>query len=195
MVLRYTADTAAAAWLATSRTPSEQLITFGPAGYEAYARLRYIPDPTSPDQLEIDADIPADRELWTPQARRALHVLAEFTITPDQCFFCVWEGAAGSALSATERHGPLVTVPHRRYVLFTGRLADYLEGHDEPFDGDAAVVPAFVWPADHRWCFTSDVDTHWAGIGADRTAVDTLLSTFGLDVVQAMPNERPPAYR
>ncbi|MFG1869660.1 hypothetical protein [Micromonospora arborensis] len=195
MVLRYTADTAAAAWLASSRTPAEQLITFGPADYEAYARLRYIPDPTSPDQRETDADVPADRELWTPQARRALHVLAPFTATPDQCFFCVWEGVAGSALSAAERQGPLVTVPHRRYVLFTGRLADYIEGRAEPFDGDSAPVPAFVWPADRRWCFTSDVDPHWAGIGADQAAVDRLLATVGLDVVQAMPTERLPAYR
>ncbi|WP_143740458.1 hypothetical protein [Micromonospora echinospora] len=80
---------AAAAWLARSRAPADQLITFGPAGYEAYARLRYIPDPISPGQLETDVDLPAERELWSPQARRALHVLAEFTTTPDRCFFCI----------------------------------------------------------------------------------------------------------
>lgn len=195
MVLRYTADTAAADWLASSRTPAEQLITFGPSGFEAYARLRYIPDPTSPGQLETDADVPAERQLWTPQVRRALHVLAAFTTTPDQCFFCLWEGGAATALSAAERQGPLVTVPHRRYVLFTGRLADYIEGRDRPLDGDAAPVPAFVWPADRRWCFASDVDTHWAGIGAGQVAVDRLLDTPGLDVVQAIPDQRPPAYR
>ena len=195
MVLTYTADTAAAAWLGMSPTPPDQLITLGPSGYEAYARLRYIPDPTSPGQLETDADIPAERQLWTPQAWRALNVLAEFTTTPDECYFCIWEGVAGDALSATERGGPLVTVPHRRYVLFTGRLGDYIDSRDGQFDGNSGPVPAFVWPADRRWCFTSDVATHWAGIGADQAAVDRLLNTTGLDVVQTMPNERRPAYR
>jgi hypothetical protein len=195
MVLVHTADTAAAAWLVRSQTPPGQLITFGPVGYEAYARLRYIPDPTSPGQLETDADIPADHPLWASQARRALNVLADFTETPDECFFCIWEGTAGNVLSATERHGPLVTVPHRRYVLFTGRLRDYIEAGDGRFDGGSGPVPAFVWPADRRWCLTSDVATHWAGIGADQAAIESLLNTAGLDVVQAMPNERSPAYR
>jgi hypothetical protein len=195
MALVHTTDIAPAAWLASSSTPPDQLITFGPVGFEAYARLRYIPDPTSPGQLETDADISADHPLWTSQARRALNVLGDFTETPEECFFCIWDGTAGNVLSAIERQGPLVTVPHRRYVLFTGRLSDYVEAGDGRFGGDSAPVPAFVWPADRRWCFASDVDPHWAGIGADRAAVERLQNTSGLDVVQATPNERPPAYR
>jgi hypothetical protein len=195
MVLVHATETAAAEWLVGSQTPQIQLITFGPVGYEAYARLRYIPDPIGPDQLETDADIPADHEFWAPQARRALNVLAEFTDTPDECFFCLWDGTAGDVLSAAERQGPLVTVPYRRYVLFTGRLRDYLDADGGPFDGDSGPVPAFVWPADRRWCFTSDVDPHWAGIGADRSAIERLLGTPGLDVVRAVPSERPPGYR
>lgn len=194
MVLVHTTDTAPAAWLVNSETPPDQLITFGPDGYEAYARLRYIPDPTSPGQLETDADISADHPLWASQARRALNVLTDFTETPDECFFCVWEGTAGNALSTVERQGPLVTVPHRQYVLFIGRLSDYIEASEGRFD-DSGLAPAFAWPADRRWCFTSDVDTHWAGIGADQAAVERLLNTSDLDVVRAVPNERPPTYR
>lgn len=134
----------------------DQLITFGPAGYEAYARLRYIPDPTSPGQDETDAAVPAGHPLWAAQARRALNVLADVTDTPNECFFCIWEGTPGDVLSATELQGPRVTLPHRRYVLFAGRLKDFIEVGDGPFDGDCGPVPAFVWPADRRWCFTSD---------------------------------------
>ncbi len=194
MVLVHRTDTAPAAWLVSSQTPPDQLITFGPIGYEAYARLRYIPDPTSPGQFEGDADISADHLLEASQARLALNVLADFTETPDECFFCIWEGIAWHVLSAIERQGPLVTVPHRRYILFTVRLSDYIEAGEARFD-DSGLAPAFVWPADRRWCFTSDVDPHWAGIGADQAAVERLLNTSGLDVVRAVPNERPPAYR
>jgi hypothetical protein len=134
MVLVHTTDTAPAAWLVSSRIPWDQLVTFGPAGFAAYARLRYIPDPTSPGQHETDAYISADHPSDASQARRALNVLADFTETPDECFFCVWEGIAGNVLSATELQGPLVTVPHRQYVLFTDRLSDFIEAGDERFD-------------------------------------------------------------
>jgi hypothetical protein len=194
MVLVHTTDTAPAVWLANSPTPPQQLITFGPAGYEAYARLRYIPDPTSSYQPETDAYILDDHPLWGSQARRALTVLGDFTDTADECYFCVWEGVGGNVLSPLERQGPLLTLPHRRYVLFTGRLSDYTETDAGRFN-DSDPVPAFVWPADRRWCFTSDVDPHWAGIGAEEAAVERLLSTKSLDIVRAIPNERPPAYR
>src|SRR4029453_17687814 len=76
MTLSYLADTSAANWLLPTGTPSEQLIFFGPAGYQAYARLRFIPDPTGPGQDEGDADIPEDHPSDISQARRALLRLA-----------------------------------------------------------------------------------------------------------------------
>ena len=167
-----------------SPTPPWQLVTFGPVGFELYARLRYIPDPTRPGQQEHEADVPDDQPLDESQAARALGILGAFTDTPEECYFCFWEGMGGDFLSSDVLQGPLVSVPHRRYVLFTGRLGDEL-----------TEVPAFVWPADRRWCFTSDVDPHWAGIAAERAAIDALLADPKLDVVEARPDETPPAYR
>jgi len=174
--------------LVSSGTPPQQLITFGPAGFDAYARLRYLPDPTYPGQRESDAPTDGHHPLWTSAARRALSILADFTDTPDECYFCFWEGISGTFLSQAVLHGPMVSVPGRRYVLFTGRLRDGIETSPED-------VPAFVWPADQRWCFACDVDPHWAGIGAERAAIDRLLDDSELDVVEARPDERPPAYR
>jgi hypothetical protein len=54
--------------------------------------------------------------------------------------------------------------------------------------------PAFVWPAVRRWCFTSDVDPHWAGIGASIAAINALVSEASLDVLPARPDERQPLY-
>jgi hypothetical protein len=56
------------------------------------------------------------------------------------------------------------------------------------------VPPALVWPADHAWCFVSDVDPHWAGIGASATAVEQLLADPVLDVVRADPDLPQPSY-
>ena len=55
--------------------------------------------------------------------------------------------------------------------------------------------PAFIWPADHTWCVANDVDPHWAGIGADLSAIDQLLANPRLDVVAADPREEQPTYR
>jgi hypothetical protein len=168
-----------------SGTPPDQLITFGPAGFEAYARLRYIPDPTHPGQQENDAAIPDDHPRDESQSNRALGILAAFTDTPKECYFCFWEGMGGHFLAPAVPQGPMVSVARlRRYVLFNGRAWDEL-----------SEVPAFVWPADRRWCFASDVDPHWAGIGAERAAIDRLLDDSELDVVEARPDETPPAYR
>jgi hypothetical protein len=55
VVLQYCIDASAADWFIQARTPCEQLINFGPPDFPAYARLRFIPDPTKPGQDEADA--------------------------------------------------------------------------------------------------------------------------------------------
>lgn len=188
-------DTTAADWLTRSGTPDMQLITFGPAGFEAYARLRFIPDPSRPGQQEADVEVPEDHPSDLDQSRRALHLLASFTSTPQECYFCLWEGYSDAPLPPRARRGPLVELPHRRFALFRGPLHDIDSWAAELGGGHPIAPPAFVWPADHRWCFTADVDPHWAGIGADRAAVDALLAHPRLDVVPADPAEHQPEFR
>lgn len=92
-----------------------------------------------------------------------------------------------------------VVVPNRAYFLFRGRLADvYHWGDTEMWAGQTRLRPphpAFVWPTDHAWCVASDVDPHWAGIGADTHVIDQLVSDARLDVVPADPNAEQPAYQ
>ncbi|MFI7074277.1 hypothetical protein ACWENR_14765 [Micromonospora sp. NPDC004336] len=188
-------DTSAADWLVRSGTPAEQLLTFGPAGFEAFARLRFIPDPTRPGQDEADAVVADDHRSDIEQTRRALRLLAAFTSTPQECYFCLWEGYSDAPLPPQAHHGPLVELPHRRYALFRGPL-DAIDDWETDFGGGTIIAPpAFVWPADHRWCLASDVDPHWAGIGADQAAIDALLDDSQLDVVPARPAQGQPVYR
>ena len=188
-------DTTPADWLLRSRTPDLQLITYGPAGFETYARLRFIRDPLRPGEQEADVDVAEDHPSDLEQSRRALHLLASFTSAAQECYFCLWEGYADMPLPPEARDGPLVELPHRRFALFRGPLHDIDSWADDFGGGHPVAPPAFVWPADHRWCFTADVDPHWAGIGADRAAITALLAAPGLDVVPADPSVPPPAYR
>ncbi|WP_067498550.1 hypothetical protein [Actinoplanes sp. TFC3] len=172
-------DLSAADWLLRSGTPALQLLTFGPQGFEAYARLRFIPDPVEPGQDEADVEVADDHPSDLEQTRHALRVLSGFTTTPQDLFACLWDGYSDQQLLP----GPRVELPYRSCALLRG------------FDMSTAVhPPAFVWPADRRWCFVSDVDPHWAGIGAGRAAIDALIADPRLDVVPADPAQRQPAY-
>lgn len=184
-------NTAAADWLLDSDTPPLQLITFGPMGFDCYARLRFIPDPTGPGQEEADAVTSADRMSDIEQTRRALHRLAAFTATPDECYFGVWDGYSDIEVPTS---APRIELPHRRYALLAGSVSD-MDDWEGLGTGGLCAPPAFVWPADRSWCFASDVDPHWAGIGATPAAVGALLKETGLDVVIAEPGEPQPAYR
>jgi hypothetical protein len=183
----------AANWIVQTHIPWEQLVNFGPPGLPAYARLRFIPDPTKPGQAEADVDVSENHPSDIEQTRQALEHLQRFTATPEDCYFCVWEGYSDTYLPPLVLNGPMVIIPHRRYFLLHGSLAD-LGSWEEALGGVGSFPPAFAWPTDHSWCFARDVDPHWAGIGAEQAAIDALLNASELDVVPAQPTEPQPTY-
>lgn len=83
-------DLSAAAWLTGGSEPPDQMINFGPAAFSAYARLRFLPDPTYEGQGENDVD--GEYPLERPQLSAALEVPTAHTRTPEDCYFCLWEG-------------------------------------------------------------------------------------------------------
>ena len=195
MALAWTTDLEPAGWLLRSPVPWARLVGIGPDGFAAYARVLHLPDPVRPGQSEADHDLPEDHPSDLDQARACLGVLADFTATPDDCWFAVWEGYAGSIEIPPGL--PLLDLVDaglgsvRRYALVRGRLDD-LEDWERDIGDGLLVPPALVWPADHRWCLAADVDPHWMGVGAEEAAVAALLGTTGLDVVRADPSQVPP---
>jgi len=181
----------AARWIVESATPFDQLTMFGPSGFEASARLRFIPDPSCQGQDEADVVLPDDHIPDLVQVQLALRRLAEFTATPQDCYFCVWDGYSDIELPAA---AALVVLPHRRYAMFQGPLRQIDTFAEDLGSGRIVAPPAFVWPADHRWCLACDVDPHWAGLGAEQAAVDALIADVDLDVVQAEPDKPQPLY-
>jgi hypothetical protein len=207
-----------------SDLPWQQLVGFGPAGFPAYARLRFLPDPAYEGQSENDVDVDGDAPSESAQLRALLQLLTRHTRTPDDCYFCLWDGwgwdiegddderivdrqggtprrqlRSAPAFPSSVLHGPKVVVPNRSYFLFHGGVADFGDwGASEMWRGRPRLhmpPPAFIWPADHAWCVANDVDPHWAGIGADVSAIGQLLAEPQLDVVAANPRESQPAYQ
>jgi hypothetical protein len=199
MALALCSDLSPADWIVASEVPWAQLVCFGPAAFGAYARLRFVPDPTFAGQQEFEADV--DAVPSAPDQWRALfELLAAHTETPEDCYFCLWEGwpfadAVGRLPKLSVPVG--ARLPARSYFLFRGALSDagdwgaaqYSSGAPSPYE------PAFVWPADRAWCVANDVDPHWAGIGADASVIEQLVADPHLDAVGANAAEDQPAYR
>lgn len=222
MTLTPCSDLSAADWITASDRPWQQLIEFGPPGFPAYARLRFLPDPAYERQSENDVVSDQDDPLQAAQMSAVLEVLTRHTRTPDDCYFCLWEGFVSQlhndgpwsrnvpidpaakpgvdpSYSPPARHIPMVVVPHHAYFLFHGAVSELGDrgpaagwpGHP----GTDLADPAFIWPADRAWCIANDVDPHWAGIGADTSAIDQLVADPRLDVVPADPHADQPRYR
>ena len=202
VTLTLTADLAAAAWITAAKQSWPQLVAFGASGFEAYARVRFIPDPAYEGQSENEAVLERPAPSETAQLRAVLHVLRHHTGTPEDCYFCVWDGwgwtpeaRPGSRISVTD--APKVVVPNRAYFLFRGSLSDLPCGGSagrSPSGLSVIPDPAFIWPTDHAWCLANDVDPHWAGVGAGRDVVDQLVADPHLDVVRANPRDPQPSY-
>lgn len=183
-MLKRTENVSPADWLVNRSISARQVLHFGPAGFEAYARVRYLPDPDASGRPESEVLSGPPETTDTEVARRTLIHLAAFTEAADECFVCVTDGLNRHGTAPTATGGPLLDLPDRSYALFAGRLSD-LTGLRPGF------VPAFVFPADRRWCFASEVDSHWAGVGASATAIDALLLADDIDAV-AHPDPTAP---
>ena len=196
MSLRSCSDASAAAWITSSERPWHQLVTFGPSGFDAYARLRFLPDPSYDGQPESVLDVggPAEYDLL----RATLEVLRQHTAASDAVYFCVWDGWGPRGVPAAVLDSPRVGVPNRSYYLLRGSLSDFADWDPAGFPSGhqrlAMADPAFIWPADHAWCIAHDVDPHYAGIGSTAVAVAELLAHPGLDIVLSDPREDQPHY-
>jgi hypothetical protein len=223
VTLTLCSDLTVAGWITAREVAWDRLVTFGPSGFQGYARLRFLPDPEFAGQhegdVQVDDDVPSESE----RLGAAVEVLRRHTRTPDDCYFCLWDGwgsntdgdeemPAAEPFTGVARPGwqrapttagsasrPRVVVPHRAFFLFHGTLDDLGQWDltevwpDQP--GLGVPDPAFIWPADHAWCVANDVDPHWAGIGASADAIDELERHSLLDVVPADPTDQQPAYR
>ena len=149
VVLTPCSDLSAADWIAASEIQWQQLVRFGPAGFPAYARLRFLPDPAYEGQSENDVNVGGDAPTETARLCAVLETLTVHTRTPDDCYFCLWdgwgdiEGGGGARILDSHRgvvrrgpqiapafppsvlHGPKVVVPSRAYFLFRGSVSDF----------------------------------------------------------------------
>ena len=143
-------------------------------------------------------------------------ILGGHTMTPDRCWFALWEGwgwmheGAHSTLLARnddgvdgdddaarppdewqlDLTGPTFSLPGRTFHLFVGPIeaATRTGSWVTPtwFDPQS---PSLSWPADHTWCVATEVDHDSTLIGGTQQLIDAITDHPSLEALAIDPYE------
>jgi hypothetical protein len=153
---------------------------------------------------------PDQGSLYAPDAEALAAILRDWTATPEDCWFCVWDGygwgtASFSVLTATGqpptvideerpdpvpgpvREGPRVHLPYRDYFLYQGPAETVAELAS--LDGTWGQCPNLWWPGDHAWCVASEIDLQWTYVGGSRGLIDAVLADDRIEALPAAPDD------
>ena len=124
-------------------------------------------------------------------------LLAQFTGTPEECYFGVWEGygqySGGSAILTSDGRSRRLSTPGdirraqrvkgvgRNYLLYAGRL-EQIAGFYHKFP---PRPPNIWWPADHAWLVATDIDLDSTYVGGTLECIDAILASKALEAVPA----------
>ena len=144
---------------------------------------------------------PQAGSLYLPDAEVLAGILRDWTATPEQCWFCVWEGYgwAGMVTPGTDggtprpdpvpavvRQGPRVRLPGRDYFLYAGPVTAVTAV--APLAGDDQTANLW-WPADRAWCVASEIDLPWTYLAGPAGLIRTLLADPRLEALPARPED------
>ncbi|MDQ6878918.1 MAG: hypothetical protein M3082_14755 [Candidatus Dormibacteraeota bacterium] len=146
--------------------------------------------------------------LSNPQCRALVGLLARFTTTPADCWFCLWEGygyLTGSVRAfSSGKQGPSPAGskrqprwrPHLRFPRPIGNRPDRkrvrLPGRDYLlFRGPVAKAegwedgPNLWWPEDRAWCVASEIDFPYTYVAGSQELIDAILKDPAIESLPA----------
>ena len=152
---------------------------------------------------------PREGSLYVPDAEVLAAILRAWTATPEDCWFCVWDGfgwdTASTVAAFTEtgrppesieepgrdpvpgpvRDGPRVHLPHRDYFLYQGPAEAVVTLAS--LDSTWGQCPNIWWTADRAWCVASEIDLPWTYVGGPCGLIDAVLADSRIEALPADP--------
>ena len=84
---------------------------------------------------------------------------------------------------------PRLRLPYRDYLLFRGPLRAALDlAGREPSYAFEPQSPSLLWPADHSWCVSTEIDFDSTLIGGADDLIGAVLTAPGLDAWPIEPD-------
>jgi hypothetical protein len=168
--------------------------------------------PTAPDgPPPYGSQGPRPGSLYPPDAEVLAAIARDWTATPDDCWFCVWDGygwdtaitfaalaesgqpreiveePARDPVPGPVRDGPRVHLPNRDYLLYQGPAAAVVTLAS--LDGTGEQCPNIWWPADRAWCVATEIDLPWTYVGGPRALIDAILADDRIEALPAAPDD------
>lgn len=85
---------------------------------------------------------------------------------------------------------PRLRLPHRDYLLFRGPLRAALDlGWQGSPRGFEPQSPSLLWPADHTWCVSTEIDFDSTLVGGSDDLIRAVLTAPGLDAWPVQPDD------
>jgi hypothetical protein len=187
--IRPSADAGAAQWLLRSDVDWQDLVRYGPPGFDTYVRITFRQD-SGADAGDLPGEATVDA------VRAALVTLRSYTTTPSQGYAGVWEGWTNRTPAP---QAPRVEIPHRKMLLFTGPVDALRDAPAQAWYGSAAGIaqePHLVWPEDQAWCLACEVDEEIEfSVGCSGEAAQALAEALPDAVRRVRYGEPAPLYR
>ena len=140
---------------------------------------------------EVRGDPPFDRgpdegSMSLRDLEALASTLRRWTATPEECFFCIWEGWGCLRVPPEVDRGPRVRLPARDYLLYQGPIETaLLNVAEKPW----RQTPNLWWPRDRSWFVGSEIDLTCSYVGGPKRLIDELLATRTLEALPAHPDD------
>lgn len=133
-----------------------------------------------------------------PERSVLVDLLREQTTTPEQCWFCVWDGFGGVDHGGRAR----VHLPQRDYALYGGPIEIALaslehprfgedDDDDEWTDARNYQSPNLWWPEDRSWFVATEIDFAWTYVGGTKATIEAILHTEGVEALVVELTDKP----
>jgi hypothetical protein len=118
-------------------------------------------------------------------AARLAPILRSHTLTPELCWFAVWEGYPDVRIRMSA--APSFSVPERNLFLLHGTVDDVLStlSHVDWIYRS----PNLWWPDDRAWCVVTEIDFTWSYVSGSPSCIGQILGDSELEAIPANPEE------